>query len=164
MMRPAEWLMATQGLGIAVEELDAIRDFTLLWGLFEGQAMATRGSQQEVVAAVGRMAIPTVLPVAFTRALGFWRNRYWQGDSETPEFHGLKFAENPHRAQVLIVLSGGSDDPVEIVITLLQIAMRLRNNLFHGVKWQYKLFGQFENFSYANSVLMAATDLSPPTA
>ena len=56
------WLMATHGLeALGGAEIDAIRDFTLLWGLFEGKAMATRGTQNELAAAVGRMALPTPL-------------------------------------------------------------------------------------------------------
>jgi hypothetical protein len=44
-----EWLKGSQGLqDLADDELNAIRDFGLLWGLFEGVAMATRGSQQEI--------------------------------------------------------------------------------------------------------------------
>jgi hypothetical protein len=31
---------------------------------------------------------------------------------------------------------------------------RYRNNLLHGVKWQYKLQGQLGNFTTANDVLM----------
>lgn len=55
------------------------------------------------------------------------------------------------------------DDPTEVTKALLQIAMGLRNNLFHGLKWQYRLRDQFHNFSHANAVLMAAIDLSPPS-
>lgn len=53
MTAPMEWLVATQGLGgLQPKEIDAIRDFTFLWGLSEGKAMGTEGSQPRVVAAV----------------------------------------------------------------------------------------------------------------
>ena len=47
-----QWLIESHGLGaMRPDEIDAIRDFTLLWGLFEGKAMATDGSPAELVAA-----------------------------------------------------------------------------------------------------------------
>jgi hypothetical protein len=160
---PMEWLVATRGVhGLEDGELDAIRDFTLLWGLFEGTTMGTRGTQNEVVSAVGRMLLPDPLPKAFTAALAFWRDRYWENGASNASFDALGFAENQHRADTLTVLSGGSETPVEVTKALLQIAMRLRNNLFHGVKWQYHLHDQLQNFSHANAVLMAAIELSPP--
>lgn len=150
--------------GLEDSEFDAIRDFTLLWGLFEGRAMGMRGSQNEVVTAVGRMALPNPLPEAFIAALAFWRGRYLENGAPNASFAALHFAANHHRVDTLNVLGGGSDDPVEVTKALLQIAMRLRNNLFHGAKWQYRLHDQLHNFTHANAVLMAATDLSPPVS
>jgi hypothetical protein len=40
----------------------------------------------------------------------------------------------------------------------LIIVLRYRNNLFHGIKWQYKLFGQLDNFETANAILMKTLD------
>ncbi len=41
---------------------------------------------------------------------------------------------------------------------MLIIVFRYRNNLFHGVKWEYELAGQLSNFTTANSVLMKVLD------
>ena len=165
MTAPMAWLVATKGVhGLENYEFDAIRDFALLWSLFEGTAMGTRGSQNEVVAAVGRMPAPDPLPPAFAAALTFWRERYWEDGAPSASFDALQFADNQHRSATLAVLSVKTDDPIEVTKALLQIAMRLRNNLFHGVKWQYRLQDQFGNFSHANAVLMAAIDLSPPVS
>lgn len=108
MTEAMDWLKSTQGIQNLTdgESSDAIRDFGLLWGLFEGTAMATRGSQQAIVAAVGTMTIPTSLPDAFVSALAFWRDQYWQGGEKTYAFDALNFAENPHRTLALTVLSG----------------------------------------------------------
>jgi hypothetical protein len=40
-----------------------------------------------------------------------------------------------------------------------RLMLRLRNNLFHGVKWSYEMKGQLDNFQNANDVLMAVIDL-----
>ncbi|HEX8678690.1 MAG TPA: hypothetical protein VF683_01920, partial [Chthoniobacterales bacterium] len=59
-------------------------------------------------------------------------------------------------------LSGARDGDADVLKTLLLIILRLRNNLFHGVKWQYLLYDQFENFTHANAVLMPAIELAVP--
>ena len=45
-----------------------------------------------------------------------------------------------------------------MVAVILIVIYRFRNNLFHGVKWEYELRGQLDNFNHANQVLMAAYD------
>lgn len=163
MTEPIEWLVATQGLGgLHPDELEAIRDFTLLWGLFEGKAMATEGSPSKVVAATERMQLPDPLPPGMTGALAFWRDRYWQQGAVTPAFDALRFRANVYRTLTADVLSGARHDRRDIVKALLLVILRLRNNLFHGVKWQYLLNGQLHNFTHANRVLMSAIDLAVP--
>lgn len=156
------WL-ASQGLGgLEIEEIDAIRDFTLLWGLFEGKAMATEGSPAGIVAAVARMELKAAPPADVTAALDHWQHRYWREGAPTALFDGLRFRDNEYRKLVLVVLSGTRDEPRDVLAALLLITLRLRNNLFHGVKWQYFLQGQLGNFTYANRLLMAAIELAVP--
>jgi len=100
MSEPMQWLKAHHRLDIDADELDAIRDFSLLWGVFESMAMATRGSQREVVAAAGRMNIPAELPDEFEEPLAFWRARYWYDGSPTSEFDRLGFAQNSYRTRL----------------------------------------------------------------
>lgn len=158
-----EWLAAKQGLdALSTEEFNAIRDFTLLWGLFEGKAMSKEGSQPRVAAAVERMTLPDPLPAAMIRALDFWRHRYWQVDEHTGAFYALNFRANEHRTLVTEVLSDIRCDRADIVKALLLIILRLRNNLFHGVKWEYRLRDQLGNFTHANQVLMPAIDFAVP--
>lgn len=158
-----DWLVANFGLhALSDDELDAMRDFTLVWALFEDRAMGTRGSQPRLAASVEAMVIPAALPAPFSEALSFWRNRYWENGAETYAFNALDFAKNQYRGLALAVLSGASEDAVEIVKVLLLIVMRLRNNLFHGVKWQYRMQGQLDNFRHANAVLVQAIALCPP--
>lgn len=52
------------------------------------------------------------------------------------------------------VIDGSDKDPCSRMAAVLIIVFRYRNNLFHGVKWQYKLQGQLGNFTTANDVLM----------
>ena len=39
------------------------------------------------------------------------------------------------------------------------VVYRIRNNLFHGMKWAYGMRGQLENFRHANAVLIKALEM-----
>jgi hypothetical protein len=49
-------------------------------------------------------------------------------------------------------MKGEAADLSEVAAALLIIVYRLRNNLFHGVKWAYEIQGQLENFNHGNAV------------
>lgn len=158
------WLIESHGLGdVRADEIDAIRDFTLLWGLFEGKAMATNGSPAEVVAAIDRMDVPGQLPDRLVEARQYWRHRYVDADDAAERFAGLRFRDNAFRSLTVEVLRGQREEPTDVLKALLLVTLRLRNNLFHGVKWQYRLEGQRGNFDNANTVLMFAIGLAAPS-
>ena len=59
------------------------------------------------------------------------------------------------------VLRGENNNHADSVAGLLIVIYRLRNNLFHGIKWAYGIQGQRNNFEQANAALIAAlTQLS----
>jgi hypothetical protein len=56
------------------------------------------------------------------------------------------------------VIDGSNNDPSHRVATVFIVILRYRNNLFHGMKWQYQLAGQLDNFTNANNALMTALE------
>ena len=80
----------------------------------------------------------------------------------TELFEGLNFRDNEHRTLAIEVLSGAREGLRDVLSALLLITLRLRNNLFHGVKWRFLLQGQLGNFTHANSLLMTAIELAVP--
>ena len=76
----------------------------------------------------------------------------------THHFHDLRLRENDRPDIVRAVIDGTNNDPRDRVATILIIVLRFRNNLFHGVKWQYQLAGQLSNFTNANNILMKALE------
>jgi len=54
---------------------------------------------------------------------------------------------------------GDKTDTTSSIAALLIIIYRLRNNLFHGLKWAYNIQGQRSNFAHANYVLMTVLDV-----
>ena len=63
------------------------------------------------------------------------------------------------RAQVVAVLKGEKQSAVDVVIAVLTVVYRYRNNLFHGEKWIYDLPEQVEYFDVANQVLVQVLEI-----
>ncbi|MER8491714.1 hypothetical protein NKH53_26210 [Mesorhizobium australicum] len=133
----------------------AIRDFPVLWALFEHSATAKDANVGSIVAAVNGLA-SNPEAVTFTEALSYYQDRYYQGGHETqPYFNSLRLgaAWLPY---VKPVFDGQVVDARGSLIALLLIIHRLRNNYLHGEKADYGFAGQLDNFRHANRCLMAA--------
>ncbi len=141
------------------EELSAISDFSLLWSLFEARILNAEGSARAVCDAVdGWKAAGTLDASSLDPELSYFRQRYFANGDVTYHYEHLGLPENALGAMVRAVIAGSNNDPRDRVAAVLIIVFRYRNNLFHGVKWQYKLADQLGNFTTANAVLMKVLD------
>jgi hypothetical protein len=161
-MTPIEWLEHNV-LGFAdLPESDrqAIFHFALLWSLFEGKALQTRASAHAILALVHEWAARGRLTVEpFEESLEYFRRRHFTNGQPTEHFNALCLRHNDNPELVRAVLQRANADPADCVAALLIVVYRLRNNLFHGVKWDYVLQGQLDNFVHANTALMSALTL-----
>lgn len=133
----------------------AIFDFALLWSLFEAKIMGNFARADRIRAKVDTWAADGTLGTALYHAeLTYFRNRYFADGALTDHFPHLDLRTSDHPELVRAVIEGTNDDPRDRMLGLLMIVWRLRNNLFHGAKWGYKLRGQQANFTNANRVLM----------
>ena len=159
-MNPDEWLMreAPGFGGLSDQEKLAIMHFSLLWSLFEAKALNTRACSNKILNLVcGWDAQDRLDPVKFSKSLAHFKNRYFNGREPTPLFQGLNLSQTD-RPYVEAVLSGENTDDAHCVAALLIVIYRLRNNLFHGVKWDYGIRDQLDNFTHANDAIMAALE------
>lgn len=141
----------------------AIQEFTLMWTAFEGRCLGTRANAASLLRLVEAMQISGRLDITrFAGPLAYFRDRYWRDGEFTQRFQGLRIENYSANEQALVksVLSGAPMSPEEEVSSLLLVVYRLRNNLFHGIKWDYGIKGQRDNFTQACAVLMAAIELS----
>jgi hypothetical protein len=161
-MDPARWLVkSAPGFDLlSAQERKAIRDFALLWSLYEGRVLDTAGSADAIIQAVGSLKRRDKLTLKpLHAAITHFSARYYDGADLTPDFFGLHLRANDHQALVEKMVRGLSSDDAEILSAVLIIVLRLRNNLFHGAKWVYGLRGQLGNFRNANDVLMSVIDM-----
>jgi hypothetical protein len=164
-MEPNRWLetFAPGFAQLSAQERKAIKDFSMLWSLFEGTILNTNASAGAVILAIGVLKGQGRLTLKpFGTAITYFSNRYYDGTNLTNEFNGLRLRPRDHKPLIEKVIKGQSTDDAEILSAMLIIVMRLRNNLFHGVKWSYGIHGQFKNFKNANNILMAVMALHGP--
>lgn len=162
MTTPAQWLkLRAMGFdALSRGERGAIKDFTFLWSLFEAQMLASHASAGEIERAVNDLAAAGRLDIApLAPSLAYFRDRYWDGAEFKPAYYGLLLRTNDQRPVVEAVLSRATNDPSMCTRAMLTIIYRFRNNLFHGMKWQYGLQDQRLNFTHANKVMMALMDM-----
>lgn len=140
----------------------SISHFCLLWGLFEGRCLHENGSVQEIKQFVVRISDKLEgLDQLLNTTQKYFCNRYVNADGHfTDRFEKLCFRGNDRREDVEAVLLGSQKDKLHVMAAVLIIIYRLRNNLFHGPKWQYEITEQEENFLIANMVLMTVMDVS----
>jgi len=161
MTKALTWLKANAPgfSNLSEEEQAAISDFALLWGLFESRMLNTNASTRAICAAVDAWNnIGGLEPELFAVELAYFRQRYHPNGDFSPHFDGLHLRRADSKAMVRAVLNGSDDDLRHRTAAALIIVFRYRNNLFHGLKWEYELADQLDNFNAANSILMKALD------
>lgn len=134
-------------------------NFSLLWSFFEAKALNTRASASGILALTHEWASTGRLNIqSFAESFAYFQSRYFQNGEPTKYFGDLNLRSNDNPALVKAVLKGENTNHADGVAVLLIVVLRLRNNLFHGVKWAYGIRGQLANFTNANSALMAALE------
>ena len=160
-MKPIDWLCAkAPGFSaLSEDERAAIMHFSLLWSFFEAEALHANASAKSILALVHEWASNGRLNKAlFAPSLAYICARYFDHGSLTEHFGGLNLRRNDSPELVGAVLKGENKNDADSVAVLLIVVFRLRNNLFHGVKWAYGIRGQLDNFTNANVALMAALE------
>lgn len=141
------------------EEVNAISNFSLLWSLFEARILNTEGSTSAICDVVDAWQNAGTLDAQFLAPeIAYFRQRYFANGALTDHFGHLHLRKNDQGALVRAVIDGSKNNPRDCVAAILIIVFRYRNNLFHGVKWQYNLADQLGNFTAANAVLMKVLD------
>lgn len=161
-MNPLEWLCEKdRGFGdLSDEERVAIMHFSLLWSFFEDRVCRNCASASSIISCVQEWERERRLDITpFVPLLAYFCDRYFRHGTETEYFSGLNLRANDSPELVRTVLKRENTDPADCVAVLLIVVFRLRNNLFHGLKWAYGIKYQLDNFRNANAALMAALEI-----
>ena len=159
-MLAEDWLERTQPgyQELSNGERSAVAGFSIVWSVFEARALATNASATAIVQFVDQNAEHFGAAEPYADALMHFRQRYVSDGGTNHKFQSLHFRKNDRRELVEAVILGNDVPPTEMVKALLIIAFRLRNNLFHGLKWAYEMRDQQTNFENAAAVLTRVLD------
>lgn len=150
------------------EDRSALREFSLLWSIFEMQTLLgdmrveTMTSYVDELAKVAESGGKTLQVAPFIPHLTYFRNQLIEINTSSPNdlFESLTFEQNEHRDLVSHALITLNDETPELVKALLIIVYSLRDSLFRGLKWQPCPKKQRDDLYHASKVLMKAVDLS----
>ena len=158
-MNPIEWLeQNAPGFDTLSEpERNAIAHFALLWSFFEARALSTRCSSAAILALTHEWSAQgRLVTEPFNDSIRYFQQRYFLNGVATQHLESLHLRQNDCRDLVYAVLKSENTNQADCVAALLIVIYRLRNNLFHGAKWEYGIRGQLENFTHASATLMNA--------
>lgn len=155
-----KWIMKFFGNSFKLKTagIDRVRNFSLLWNLFERYACNRLANINSISSAVDMInQSEAITAELITDHIEYFSNRYFNSDrSPKPIFEDLKFRDGGDQSakqRVIDTLTGQQSDPKENLKSLLFILYRFRNNLFHGEKEIINLNKQVENFIIANDLL-----------
>lgn len=162
-MPPEQWLPAfiPGYCNLSDDEKNAIYHFALLWSLFESRVLNSQGRIDNVELVPDTLAAKLTDVRRFDNALGHFRQRYVQPNGDfTAVYRSLSFGPNENRRPIVeSMLAAVPQSPTETLRGLLIIVWRLRNNLFHGLKWDNEIRDQLDNFRHANEAIMTTLDI-----
>ncbi|MDM1537490.1 hypothetical protein [Myroides odoratimimus] len=154
------WLNHRYGTSFTENNIQSIKDFSLIWNLFEGKFFETSFSIDKLE----KILIDTDIDIyCFLPYLEYFKNRYVNQEDNTinERFSFLHFRKKDREDFVTEVLLNNenilnyieTNTQYKVVLAISIIVYRFRNNLFHGVKNIQHIDQQEENFVTANDFL-----------
>ena len=150
-----EWINQRFGINLNEEDLTSVKDFALIWNIFESYVCLSNFRIQTVETELQNHQFDIN---EFQPFLDYFRNRYITNGNFNGRFPHLNFRPTDRQLLVEEVLRGNNVNPREIILALVIIVYRFRNNLFHGVKDIQVIDEQRDNFTNANALLRLLLD------
>lgn len=145
-----EWINNRFNTNFTDDDLSSIKDFSLIWNVFENVVCQNRFNLQSIENGIINHQMNAD---NFNAHLQYFKQRYVTNGILNPRFPYLNFRQNDRRPLIEDVLLGVNTNNNDIILALIIIVYRYRNNLFHGLKNMQKIDQQKDNFDNANNVL-----------
>jgi hypothetical protein len=154
---PLDWVndYTQPAVRIDQEVFGPILQFSLMWNLFERDACGKQATPLNIERAVRDAFSAGLLSVEpFAEHLTYFRDRSQRnGMTIDNYFAALNMSDASAKNIVRGMLAGSLTDPNNLILALLLVTHRVRNNLFHGEKEVALLHSQVELFRVINSLL-----------
>lgn len=137
-------------------DIESIQNFSLLWSVFEAN-YSNRNFQLNTIEL--RINQVTFDIQDYQIYLEYFRNRYVTNGRLNQRYPHLKVPNNRNQLLTEVLLNNNPNLTVsQIVLALIIIVYRYRNNLFHGEKDIRQIRFQRDNFAQSNSFLIKIMD------
>lgn len=153
-----EWItrQAPEFAQLDESERHAIADFSMIWSLFEGTKLGGYCNIAEIRKFAATLEAQGFIDKCDTNEyLPYLKERYFVDGQLTHHFQHLHIERSGNPAEIVEALCDVAASEKTKLIGCLGIIFRLRNNLFHGEKWQYQLRDQRNNFKNATNFLLS---------
>jgi hypothetical protein len=144
------WINQRFGINLQENDLESIKEFSLVWNIFERFVCNNNFSISRAELAITNKNLDIA---HFQNQANYFRNRYVTNGVTNVRFDNLHLRANDREAFVRRTLLDQTSTNHEIVLALIIIVYRFRNNLFHGIKDITVIDQQKENFDNANTFL-----------
>lgn len=150
-----EWINRRFGIDINEETLNEIKNFTLLWNIFESEIFNNSFSINQLANVIRGKSLNFV---EFHEIFAYFQSRYIENGVTNNRFGFLNFRPRDREVLVSDALLENNVSGNDKILAIGIIVYRFRNNLFHGMKDFRFLNNQIENFSQANRYLQIILD------
>ena len=147
-----EWINNRFGTSFTKEQLINIKDFSLLWNIFENLVCENNCNVNRLEQ---RLNLVEFEFADFQENFEYFKGRYTENGTTNARFENMNFRNGDRKEFVANMLLGNDNLTSHIVLALTIIVYRYRNNLFHGLKNFRQIDQQEENFRNANQVLIS---------
>jgi hypothetical protein len=159
-----DWLKRYFPYANVVEDnMSSVLHFCLMWSLFESKVCERHASVGKMKSFTkGLNKTESLKQRDFDPYLLYFQKRYLNHGRTNDRFDKLRIS-GMNRELVESVLKKEETKNSSVILALLIIVYRLRNNLFHGEKPIITLHNQSMNFNVANRFLAEVLDLHKNT-
>lgn len=125
-----QWINNKYGTSLTEEDLREIKNFTLLWNIYENTIFENNFTIDRLVQEINNRNLQIN---QFNDVLIYFQHRYIENGATNERFNFLNFRPNDRENLVRGVLTNQNNDDHDKILAIGIIVYRFRNNLFHGL-------------------------------
>lgn len=126
-----------------------ISEFSLVWQLFESRLFECNANAEKIKNREWINGREGLIVKGANASVNYFRVRYVEDEQAAERLNSLMGARRSNLREHITRGLSQEANAEEEVMACGAVCMRLRNNLFHGVKANDGFVGQYDNFNYA---------------
>jgi hypothetical protein len=156
-----DWINSKLGSALDEKAIKSIKDFSLVWNIFEDRACDNNASLPALEKFIDRNSgFLVAADEIITNTYEYFKKKYVDKDRINLKFTFLNLSKSDNPAYVESTLLAENPSLKDRALTSLIIISRYRNNLYHALKDMTQIHEQKENFRIANRFLATILEVS----